>query len=301
MIEFKNVSKVYPGGFTALKDINLTIKEGEFIAIIGRSGAGKSTLIRTINKMIDINEGTLTVKGNDVSKLNGKDLRKFRRNIGMIFQQFNLVDRTTVIKNVLAGFVPDLNIFQRIFGFYPKENKLKALEALRQVDILSKAYNRADQLSGGQQQRVALARTLAQSPDIILADEPVASLDPVTASQVMDYFKKINKEKNIAILINIHHVDLALEYATRVIGIKDGVIVYDGAAENVDKDVLKEIYGEKLDEIELNDIDLKDTDSVEEILEEVVLSENKDKIENNDKAEFKNEMNTDEKNINEGL
>ena len=276
MIEFKNVSKVYPGGFTALKDVNLTINEGEFIAIIGRSGAGKSTLIRTINKMIDINGGTLTVKGKDVSQLNGKDLRKFRRNIGMIFQQFNLVDRMTVIKNVLAGFVPDLNMFQRIFGIYPRENKLKALEALRQVDILDKAYNRADQLSGGQQQRVALARTLAQSPDIILADEPVASLDPITATQVMDYFTKINREQNIAILINIHHVDLALDYATRVIGIKDGVIVYDGPADKVDNDVLKNIYGEKLSEIELNDVEIKNDETVEEVIDDVILNENKE-------------------------
>lgn len=252
MIEFKNVSKIYPGGFTALKDVDLTIEEGEFIAIIGRSGAGKSTLIRTINKMIEVNKGTLTVNGTDVSSVKGKDLRKFRRNIGMIFQQFNLVDRTTVLKNVLAGFVPDLNIFQKIFGIYPKKDKIKALEALRQVDILDKAYNRADQLSGGQQQRVALARTLAQSPSIILADEPVASLDPVTAKQVMNYFKKINKENNIAILINIHHVDLALEYAKRVIGINAGQIVYDGPASEVNEEVLRTIYGEELEEITLD-------------------------------------------------
>lgn len=253
MIEFKNVSKIYPGGFTALKDINLTIDEGEFVAIIGRSGAGKSTLIRTINKMIDINEGSLVVNGTDVSKLKGSQLRSFRRNIGMIFQQFNLVDRTTVINNVLAGFVPDLNIFQKIFGIYPKDKKVKALEALRQVDILDKAYNRSDQLSGGQQQRVALARTLAQSPSIILADEPVASLDPVTAKQVMKYFTKINRENNIAILINIHHVDLALEYATRVIGIKAGEIVFDGPTKDVNDDVLKTIYGEQLEDINLNE------------------------------------------------
>ena len=167
-------------------------------------------------------------------------------------------------------------MFQRIFGIYPKENKLKALEALRQVDILDKAYNRADQLSGGQQQRVALARTLAQSPDIILADEPVASLDPITATQVMDYFTKINREQNIAILINIHHVDLALDYATRVIGIKDGVIVYDGPADKVDNDVLKNIYGEKLSEIELNDVEIKNDETVEEVIDDVILNENKE-------------------------
>lgn len=253
MIEFKNVDKIYPGGFKALTDINLTIDDGEFIAIIGRSGAGKSTLIRTINKMHDINSGTLTVDGVNVPDLKGKELRNFRRKIGMIFQQFNLVDRTTVIKNVLTAFVPELNAIKSIFGFYPEEYKMKALEALEQVDILDKAYVRADQLSGGQQQRVALARTLAQNPRIILADEPVASLDPITAKQVMDYFKKINQKKNIAILLNIHHVDLALEYADRVIGIKAGKIVYDGPSENVNDEVLTLIYGEKLDELKFNE------------------------------------------------
>lgn len=253
MIEFKNVSKIYQGGFRALNNVNLNIDQGEFIAIIGRSGAGKSTLIRTINKMIDIEEGNLTVNGIDVKGLKGKELRDFRRNIGMIFQQFNLVDRTTVINNVLAGFVPDLNLFQKIFGIYPKDKKIRALEALRQVDILEKAYNRSDQLSGGQQQRVALARTLAQNPSIILADEPVASLDPVTAKQVMNYFQKINKKNNIAILLNIHHVDLALEYAKRVIGIKEGEIVFDGPVSEVNEKVLRDIYGQDLEEINLNE------------------------------------------------
>lgn len=253
MIEFKNVDKVYPGGFKALNDINLTINDGEFVAIIGRSGAGKSTLIRTINKMHDINSGTLLVDGVNVSDLKGKDLRQFRRKVGMIFQSFNLVDRTTVIKNVLAAFVPELSTIRSIFGLFPEEYKLKALDSLEQVDILDKAYVRADQLSGGQQQRVALARTLAQNPSIILADEPVASLDPVTAKQVMDYFKKINQKKNIAILINIHHVDLALEYADRVIGIKDGSIVYDGPSSQVDDAVLTKIYGEKLEDLTFNE------------------------------------------------
>lgn len=251
MIKFTNVSKVYPGGFKALDNINLTIEKGEFVAIIGRSGAGKSTLIRTINKMIDISEGDLTVEGVDIKKLKGVELRKFRRNVGMIFQQFNLVNRTSVLKNVLASFVPDLNPLSSALGIFPKEMKLKSLEALKQVDILDKAYSRADQLSGGQQQRVALARTLAQNPNIILADEPVASLDPVTAKQVMDYFKKINQEKDIAILINIHHVDLALEYATRVVGVKEGRIVFDGPADQVNEEVLKSIYGELTEEINL--------------------------------------------------
>ena len=241
MIVFDHVSKTYPNGYQALKDINLTIEQGEFVAIIGLSGAGKSTLIRTINRMHDITDGTLTVDGVNVMELKGARLRQFRRNIGMIFQSFNLVTRTTVIKNVLTSRV--LPFWRALLGAYPKKDKLEALEALDKVGILDKAFVRADQLSGGQQQRVALARTLAQNPKIILADEPVASLDPVTAKQVMDDFRRINREMNISVLINIHHVDLALQYADRVIGIKAGEVVYDGPASEVNEAVLAEVYG----------------------------------------------------------
>ena len=201
MIEFKHVSKTYPNGVKGLKDVNLKFEQGEFVAIIGLSGAGKSTLIRTINRMIDITEGELTVDGTDVSKLSGKALRKFRRKIGMIFQSFNLVTRATALKNVLTSMVPDMGFFRVLFGMFTKEQKLAALAALDKVGILDKAYIRCDQLSGGQQQRVALARTLNQNPSIILADEPVAALDPVTAHQVMADFKRINEEMNITILI----------------------------------------------------------------------------------------------------
>ncbi len=194
MIEFKHVDKKYPNGFEALKDIDLTIGQGEFVAIIGLSGAGKSTLIRTINRMHDITNGTLTVDGTDVMQLHGKSLRAFRRRIGMIFQSFNLVTRTTVIKNVLTAFVPELPWWRAALGIFTKAEKTAALEALDKVGILDKAFVRADQLSGGQQQRVALARTLAQNPQVILADEPVASLDPVTAKQVMDDFQRINRD-----------------------------------------------------------------------------------------------------------
>ena len=215
MIEFKHVNKKYPNGFEALKDIDLTIGQGEFVAIIGLSGAGKSTLIRTINRMHDITNGTLTV------------------------------DRTTVIKNVLTAFVPELPWWRAALGIFTKAEKTAALEALDKVGILDKAFVRADQLSGGQQQRVALARTLAQNPQIILADEPVASLDPVTAKQVMDDFQRINRDMRITILINIHHVDLALQYATRVIGIRAGRVVYDGPAGEVDGAVLDAIYQDR--------------------------------------------------------
>ena len=251
MIKFDNVSKVYPNGYHALKNISLEIEQGEFVAIIGLSGAGKSTLLRTINRMHDISDGTLTVNGQEVNQLKGKELRKFRRKLGMVFQSFNLVTRTTVIKNVLTSRVPDLPVWKAIIGLYPKKDKIIALEALDKVGILDKAYIRADQLSGGQQQRVALARTLAQNPEIILADEPVAALDPITAGQVMDDFKRINKEMNISVLINIHHVDLALKYCDRVIGIKAGEIVYDGPSSKVDQAVLKEIYGRELSEDEV--------------------------------------------------
>ena len=245
MIEFKHVNKKYPNGFETLKDIDLTIGQGEFVAIIGLSGAGKSTLIRTINRMHDITNGTLTVDGTDVMQLHGKSLRAFRRRIGMIFQSFNLVTRTTVIKNVLTAFVPELPWWRAALGIFTKAEKTAALEALDKVGILDKAFVRADQLSGGQQQRVALARTLAQNPQIILADEPVASLDPVTAKQVMDDFQRINQDMRITILINIHHVDLALQYATRVIGIRAGRVVYDGPAGEVDGAVLDAIYQDR--------------------------------------------------------
>ena len=245
MIEFKHVSKTYPNGVKGLKDVNLKFEQGEFVAIIGLSGAGKSTLIRTINRMIDITEGELTVDGTDVSKLSGKALRKFRRKIGMIFQSFNLVTRATALKNVLTSMVPDMGFFRVLFGMFTKEQKLAALAALDKVGILDKAYIRCDQLSGGQQQRVALARTLTQSPHIILADEPVAALDPVTAKQVMQDFVHINQEMGISILLNIHHVELALEYADRIIGIRAGKIVYDGPSARVDQAVLDAIYGEQ--------------------------------------------------------
>ena len=247
MIKFEDVGKKYPNGFEGLKHVNLEIEQGEFVAIIGLSGAGKSTLIRTINRMQDVTSGKLTVDDVDVMSLSGKQLRRFRRKIGMIFQSFNLITRTTVIKNVLTALVPDMPWYRSVFGIYTKEEKLQALQCLDKVGILDKAFVRADQLSGGQQQRVALARTLAQNPAIILADEPVAALDPVTANQVMDDFKKINEDMNISILINIHHVDLALKYANRVVGIRAGEIVYDGPASEVTQEVLTNIYNGRVD------------------------------------------------------
>jgi phosphonate transport system ATP-binding protein len=201
--------------------------------------------------MHQITSGELIVNGQDVSKLSGEALRHFRRNIGMVFQSFNLVKRTTVINNVLAARVADMPLWKSILGIYSKSDKIMALEALDKVGILEKAYVRADMLSGGQQQRVALARCLAQNPQIILADEPVASLDPLTSQQVMEDFVRVNRDLNITVIANMHHVDIATKYAKRIIGIKEGEIVYDGPSSQISNDTLTEIYGRNLQHDEL--------------------------------------------------
>lgn len=249
MIEFKHVTKTYPNGVKGLDDVSLSIDQGEFVAIIGLSGAGKSTLLRSINRMHPITEGSLKVNGVEVSSLKGKELRRFRRKIGMIFQSFNLVTRSSVLRNVLMAAVPDMPFWRVLLAAFRPEDKIRALESLDKVGILEKAYSRADQLSGGQQQRVALARTLMQNPTIILADEPVAALDPLTAKMVMEDFVRINKELHISILLNIHHVQLALDYADRIIGIRAGKIVYDGPSAEVNEGVLERIYEGKLYEL----------------------------------------------------
>ena len=246
MIEFKNVVKTYPGNVKALQGVSCQIQQGEFVAIIGLSGAGKSTFIRCINQMHTITSGEIIVNDANVTLLKGNELRQFRRKIGMVFQSFNLVKRTTVIKNVLTSRVAEMPLWKSILGLYTKEDKLLALTALDNVGILDKAYLRADTLSGGQAQRVALARCLAQKPDIILADEPVASLDPLTSQQVMDDFVKINQEFNITIVANMHHVDIAQKYARRIIGIKAGKIVFDGPSETLTDSDLTNIDGRSL-------------------------------------------------------
>ncbi len=255
MIVFENVTKTYPNGFTALKNVKLTINDGDFVCIIGLSGAGKSTIIRTINKMHPITSGKLMVNGKDISAAKGKELRSIRKNIGMIFQSFNLVKRSSVYKNVLSGRVGYHSTFECIFGLYSKEEKMLALQSLDKLGILDKAFVRADQLSGGQMQRVALARALTQQPSLILADEPVASLDPITTLSVMDDFKRINQEEKITIVANMHHVDLALKYATRIIGIRAGEIVFDGKPEEVTEEALIKIYGRSLNHNEKLGVD----------------------------------------------
>ncbi len=247
MIKFVNVSKTYPNGVEALKNINLEIEEGEFVAIIGLSGAGKSTLLRLINKLIESTGGEVFFDGESVTKAKGKELINIRRQIGMIFQGFNIVKRMSVLSNVLSGRVAYHPTWKTILGIFPEDDKQIAYRALKRVDILEKVHNRASDLSGGQQQRVAIARALAQEPKLMLADEPVASLDPITTVQVMDYLKKINEEDGITTVANLHHVDLAWNYSTRVVGVREGKIVYDVQMKDMKKSRffadLEKVYG----------------------------------------------------------
>ncbi len=249
-IEFKNVSKVYPNGHVGLKNINLNIEKGEFAVIVGLSGAGKSTLLRSVNRLHDITSGEIFIQGKSITKAHGKALLEMRRNIGMIFQHFNLVKRSSVLRNILSGRVGYHPTWKMVLGLFPKEDKIKAMDALERVNILDKYNQRSDELSGGQQQRISIARALCQESEIILVDEPVASLDPLTTKQVMDDLRKINQELGITILINLHFVDLAKEYGTRIIGLRDGEVVYDGPASEATDDVFSKIYGRTIKEDE---------------------------------------------------
>ena len=232
MIEFKNVYKTYPNGFTALKNINLQIEQGEFVAIIGLSGAGKSTILRCINRMHDISKGELTVDGVTVDSLRGKELRRYRRKVGMIFQSFNLVSRSTAIKNVLTADVPDMPFFRVLLGIFTKKQKMRALESLDKVGILDKAYTRCDQLSGGQQQRVAIARALVNNPYTIIADEPTGNLDPARSLEIMMLLERIN-QLGTTVLVVTHEKDLVNKFQKRVITLERGIVVSDGIGYNM--------------------------------------------------------------------
>lgn len=251
VIELHNVTKLYPNGTKGLNQINLSFTAGEFVAIVGLSGAGKSTLLRSINRLHDISEGDILIDGRSITKAKGKQLRMLRRNIGMIFQSFNLVKRTSVLRNVLAGRVGYHSTLRTVLGRFPEKDMNLAFEALNRVNIVEKAYSRADELSGGQQQRVAIARVLAQEAKIILADEPVASLDPLTTKQVMDDLKKINMELGITTIVNLHDINLARQYAKRIIGLRAGAVVFDGPVSEATDERFAEIYGRPLDKNEL--------------------------------------------------
>jgi len=242
MIVFDHVSKTYDNGVKGLIDVNLTINDGDFVSIIGLSGAGKSTLLRAINRLNNITEGEITIDGASISKANKKQLRLIRRHIGLISQQFNLVKRSTVQKNILSGRLGYYSTFKSVFGLFSKEDYELCNQVLEKVGLLDKLHERCDNLSGGQQQRVSIARTLAQQANIILADEPVASLDPVTSREIMEELKNINETMGKTVIINIHSVELAKQFSTRIIALQDGRVVFDGNPDDLTHDVLTMIY-----------------------------------------------------------
>lgn len=249
IISLKNVSKQYPNGTIGLNDVSLDLYPGEFVIVVGLSGAGKSTMLRSINRLNEISSGEILIDGESITKAKGKKLRQIRTNIGMVFQGFNLVKQSSVLRNVLNGRVGHYPWYKSFFGLFSNEDKVKAKEALKRVGMEEKMYSRADELSGGQQQRVAIARTLTQNPKIILADEPVASLDPITTVTVMDDLKKINQDLGITVVVNLHSVELARKYGTRIIGLQDGKLVFDGSVEEATDETLRNIYHKPVSEI----------------------------------------------------
>lgn len=271
MIEIKNVTKIFDNGVVGLKDINLTIQQGEFVCIIGLSGAGKSTLLRSLNRLNDISQGEILINGQSLTKANSRQLRQMRRHIGMIFQQFNLVKRNTVQKNVLSGRLGYYNNFQSLFGLFSQEDYQRVQTALEKVGLADKLKVRSDALSGGQQQRVSIARTIVQEAEIILADEPVSALDPVTAETVMNDFSRLNRELNRTIIINIHSIPLARKYASRIIGMRDGEIVFDGPASQATDAKLSEIYGTEILQEEARQIQDPSQEIPDEDLDSLIL------------------------------
>ncbi len=252
MLEVQHLTKVYSDGTAALKDVSFSVQDGEFLVVIGLSGAGKSTLLRCINRLIEPTEGKIIWNGVDVTKADSKSLRKIRRDFGMIFQQFNLVQRLSVQMNVLAGRLGYVPPAMSLLYRFNEEDYRMAEEALRKVGLLEMAYKRARELSGGQQQRVGIARALMQQPKVILADEPVASLDPVLAHSILGYLERLNKEEGITVICSLHYLDLVQRYASRVIGLRGGQLVYEGSREDIRRMTdaqFKEVYGEEAERI----------------------------------------------------
>ncbi len=249
MLEVKNLTKVYPNGTQALTDVSFTVPDGEFLVVIGLSGSGKSTLLRCINRLIDPTSGQIIWNGQDVTAAQGSELRHIRRHIGMVFQQFNLVKRSSVITNVLSGRLGYVSTLPSLFGVWSREDRKLAMQALETVGIADKAEERADALSGGQQQRVGIARALMQEPTLVLADEPVASLDPVLAHSILQYLEMLNKSRGTTVICSLHFLDLVQRYATHVIALKDGIKVFEGSPQEINRARFKEIYGEEAQEV----------------------------------------------------
>jgi phosphonate transport system ATP-binding protein len=251
IISIERLTKVYPAGTQALQDVSLEVERGEFVVLIGLSGSGKSTLLRCINRLVEPTSGRIVFDGQDVTAAQGVELRRLRRQMGMIFQQFNLVRRSSVFANVLSGRLGYRSTWRTIAGRSTPEDIELAFDNLQRVGILDKAYQRADALSGGQQQRVGIARALMQQPRLMLADEPVASLDPATSHSVMRYLEEINRKDGITVVCSLHFLSLARRYGTRVIALKGGRIAFDGKPSEIDPSRFREIYGEDAVEVEI--------------------------------------------------
>lgn len=252
MLQVDHLTKIYPDGTVALRDVSFTVEEGEFLVIIGLSGSGKSTLLRCINRLVEPTEGKIIWDGRDLTNADQAELREIRREIGMIFQHFNLVKRSSVLTNVLSGRLGYTPPAWSLVNRYRRADRERAMQALKRVGIPDKAQNRADELSGGQQQRVGIARALMQEPKMILADEPVASLDPVLAHSILGHLEKINQEDNVTILCSLHFLDLVQRYATKVIGLREGRLVFEGDSEDIRKmsdERFREIYGEEAERL----------------------------------------------------
>jgi len=249
MLRVEHLTKVYDDGTVALRDVSFEVPEGEFLAVIGLSGSGKSTLLRCINRLIDPTEGRILWNGEDITAASQEDMRRIRRRIGMVFQHFNLVHRSKVITNVLAGRLGYTSPALAIVNRFPKADRERALAQLDRVGLREKATNRAEELSGGQQQRVGIARAMMQEPEMILADEPVASLDPVLAHSIMQYLEKINQEDGVTILCSLHFLDLVHQYGQRVIALNEGRLMFQGLPEQIDDEMFKDIYGQEAERV----------------------------------------------------
>lgn len=249
LLEVKNVSKQYGSDTFALSDVNFSVNEGEFVSIIGPSGAGKSTLLRCINRMIDANRGDILFDNVNVQDLKKKDLRKLRTKIGMVFQHYNLVNRLSVIENVLHGRLGYKSVIGGALGFYSEGEKRQAMALLKILGLEEQIYKRCDQLSGGQKQRVGIARALIQDPKMLLCDEPIASLDPNASKVIMDHLKNISTNMGITVLVNLHQVDVALKYSDRVIGVSNGRVVYNGSPRDISNEEIHRIYGSEAGEL----------------------------------------------------
>ena len=249
MLQVINLTKIYEGGVQALSDVTFEIPESQFMAVIGLSGSGKTTPLRCINRLIEPTAGQVIWNGVDITNLSEEEMRRVRRKIGMVFQHFNLVHRSSVLTNVLAGRLGYINPSWSLVNRFPKQDIEKAMQTLSRVGIADKAGQRADELSGGQQQRVGIARALMQDPQMILADEPVASLDPVLAHSIMQYLELINKEDGVTVLCSLHFLDLVHRYAHRVIALNEGKLVFDGAPQEIDDRRFKDIYGKDAERV----------------------------------------------------